>query len=80
MRRQQNLSRAALAACVLLAPAAALAAASSPDRGPDRRVEGLTPGADKPVDLHNGSFQHGIDIEVPEFHGLKPGLALSYSS
>jgi hypothetical protein len=43
-------------------------------------VEGLTPGADAPVDLHNGSFHHAIDIDVPDFRDLEPDVNLAFDS
>ena len=45
-----------------------------------RQVEGLTPGGDTPVDLHNGSFHHRVGLDVPDFHDVAPDLALTFNS
>lgn len=37
-------------------------------------------GPKQPVTAFNGSYNYSIDIEVPDFHGLEPNLALSYNS
>ncbi|MEA2696667.1 MAG: hypothetical protein QOI66_938 [Myxococcales bacterium] len=59
----------------------ALAADSSVARPwTQKPVEGLTPGADAPVDLHNGSFHHAIDIDVPDFRDLEPDANLAFDS
>jgi RHS repeat-associated protein len=58
-------------------------AAAASDASPawlQKQLEGLAPGGDKPVDLHNGSFRYRIPIEVPAFHGIEPQLALAYNS
>jgi RHS repeat-associated protein len=72
--------RAALALLVALVPGLALAGTPAPPPLAPRPQEGLTPGAELPVDLHNGSFHHEIAIEVPHFHGLEPALALAHHS
>jgi RHS repeat-associated protein len=37
-------------------------------------------GSEKQTPPHNGQFVTRVPIEVPEFHGLEPKLALSYAS
>lgn len=76
-----RLSRPLCFAAILLAPALASAAATPPAKNGDfKRAEGLTPGSDPSVDLHNGAFHQSIDIETPAFHELEPDLALNFDS
>ena len=37
-------------------------------------------GSDQPVTTYQGNFTTRVDIDVPEFHGLEPRLALQYDS
>jgi RHS repeat-associated protein len=82
------MSRARLLAPVVVMAAAlaadpAMSVAADPPSSPawaQKQVEGLTPGGDAPVDLHNGSFHHRIGLEVPAFHEVAPDLALTFNS
>jgi RHS repeat-associated protein len=66
-------------ALLALVPAARAAGDAAP-AWLQKQLEGLAPGGDKPVDLHNGSFRYRIPIEVPAFHGIEPRLALAHNS
>src|SRR5215207_2108881 len=72
--------KAACVAVALIFPSTALAAGSPASPWAQSRVEGLTPGSDESVELHNGSFHHGVKAEVPPFKGLEPNIALAFDS
>src|SRR6266511_489528 len=81
----RNLSKQVFLAALLaaLALVATVAQAANDPASPafvQKRLEGLTLGAEDPIDLRNGSFQHRVDIDVPPFHEIAPELSLGFES
>jgi len=63
-----------LAVVAICWPLAAAAQQIAPPIAPQSK------GPQPPVTAWNGSFTQSIQIEVPAFRGLEPGLSLSYDS